>query len=247
MRIGLQFDTRGKADLASRLADFARAEDEGFDSIWLGQVYEHDALTLLALAGAATRQIEVGVSVVPLPSRHVATLAQQALTTQLATQGRLCLGVGAGHGVLLEKKLGLPGDRPLTRTREALEILRPLLRGETVRYDGETQRVRIGTPVAGAAPPPLLLAALGPRMIELAAELADGVSLVYAGAEFVAEQVRPRLPAGARIVASLPVAVTSDPAAAAVAIDELTGPSAALPAYQRSLGAPTPWRASARW
>ena len=235
MRIGIQFDTRGPGTLASRLADFARAEEEGFDSIWLGQVFEHDALTLLALAGTCTRRVGLGVSVVPLPSRHVATLAQQALTTQLATKGRLCLGVGAGHGELLERKLGLPGDRPLTRTREALEILRPLLRGETVRHEGATQRVRIRTPVAGAAPPELLLAALGPRMIDLAAELADGVSLVYAGAAFVTEQVRPRLPDGARIVASLPVAVTDQPAATAAAIDEFTGPSAALPAYQRAL------------
>lgn len=235
MRIGIQFDARGQADLGALLADFERAEDEGFDSIWLGQVFDHDALTLLALAGTRTRRIELGTSVVPLPSRHVTTLAQQALTTQLATGGRLCLGVGAGHGVILEKKLGLPGDRPVARTREALEVLRPLLRGEYVRYEGATQRVRVGTPIAGATPPPLLLAALGPRMIELAAELADGVSVVFAGAAFIAERVRPHLPHDARVLACLPVVLTEHRAEAAAAIDSITDPSLVLAAYQRTM------------
>jgi 5,10-methylenetetrahydromethanopterin reductase len=179
----------------------------------------------------------LGTSVVPLPTRHVTTLAQQALTTQLATGGRLCLGVGSGHAVILEKKLGLEGDRPVARTREALEVLLPLLRGEYVKYAGAHQRVRVGTPVAGAAAPSVLLAALGPRMIELAGELTDGVTLVFAGARFVADYVKPRLPDSARIVASLPVAITEVPDRVAPAIDEYTAPSVALPAYQRTLAA----------
>ena len=235
MRIGLQLDPRGNPDVISLLDDFVRAEEEGFDTVWVGQVFDHDILTLFAMAGLRTHRIELGTSVVPLPTRHMTTLAQQALTTQLATGGRLCLGVGCGHAAILEKKLGLPSDAPVARTREALEVLAPLLRGEYVKYAGDYQRVRVGTPIAGAGSPPLILAALGPRMIELAAEKADGVTLVFAGAGFVRESVRPKLPAAARIVASVPVALTSRRAEVGGLIDEYTAPSIGLPPYRRTI------------
>ena len=234
MRIGIQYDPRG-LDLQRLLDDFERADDEGFDSIWIGQVFDHDALTLLALAGTCTARIELGVSVVPLPLRHPVALAQQALSTQLATRGRLCLGLGFGHPVILEKKLGLPSDRPVARTREALEVLLPLLRGQYVKHAGEFHALRVGVPVAGARAPSVILAALGPRMIELAGERTDGVSLVFAGARFVAERVRPRLPADARIVASLPIALTDSEAKVRTLVDEYTGPSTDLPIYRRTM------------
>jgi len=233
MKIGIQFDPRGNPDLDSILGEFEKAEQEGFEAIWIGQVFDHDVLTLFALAGARTERIELGTSVVPLPPRHPTVLAQQALTTQLATNGRLCLGVGCGHGIILDKKLGLAPDAPVGRTREALEVLRPLLRGEYVKYAGTYHRMRVGTPIAGAEPPSVILAALGPRMIELAGELTDGVTVVFVGARFIAENVRPLLPDGARIVASVPVAVTDRPGPVKSAIDRYTGPSSALPNYQR--------------
>jgi F420-dependent oxidoreductase-like protein len=237
MRIGIQFDQRGAPSIESILDDFRSAEQEGFDAIWLGQVFDHDILTLYALAGTCTERIELGTSVVPFPTRHPTVLAQQALTTQLATNNRLTLGIGFGHDVILDKKLGLASDHPLARTREVLEVLRPLLRGEYVKYAGEYQRMRVDTPVAAAEPPDIILAALGPRMIELAGELADGVTLVFAGARFIAESVRPRLPDSARIVASVPVAVTDEPKAVKAGIDFYTRPSAGLPAYQRTMAA----------
>jgi len=237
MRIGIQFDTRGNPNLDSILGEFARAEQEGFQSVWIGQVFDHDILTLMALAGTRTSRIELGTSVVPLPPRHPTALAQQALTTQLATGNRLCLGVGSGHAVILDKKLGLADDHPLGRTREALEVLRPLLRGEYVKYAGDYQRMRVGVPVAGAKAPPVILAALGPRMIELAAELCDGVTVVFASRSFIAQRVTPNLPAGHRIVASVPVAVTDRPDLVKPRIDEYTAPSTGLPAYQRVLQA----------
>lgn len=237
MQIGLQFDPRGNPDVEQLLDDFVRAEQEGFESIWIGQVFDHDVLTLFAMAGLRTHRIELGASVVPLPTRHPVTLAQQALTTQLACGGRLCLGVGSGHAAILDKKLGLESDHPLARTREALEVLRPLLRGEYVKYAGEFLRIRVGTPIAGTRAPSVLLAALGPRMIELAGELADGVTLVFAGERFIREHVRPYLPASARVVASVPVALTEDTPGVAALIEEYTAPSMALPAYQRTLTA----------
>jgi F420-dependent oxidoreductase-like protein len=244
MRVGIQFNPRGKSSIDEILDDFAQAEDEGFQAVWIGQVFDHDVLTLLALAGTRTSHIELGVSVVPLPPRHPTVLAQQALTTQLATGNRLCLGVGCGHALVLDKKLGLEADHPVARTREALEVLCPLLRGEYVKYAGSYQRMRVGTPIAGAAPPSVILAALGPRMIELAGDLTDGVSLVYVGPKFIAERVRPRLPEGARIVASLPVSVTDKPEVMKPAVDQFTQASAALPAYQRALQAQNTERVS---
>lgn len=235
MRIGLQFDTRSAADAEVLLQDFERAEAEGFDTVWIGQVFAHDVLTLFAMAGGRTKRIELGTSVVPLPTRHVATLAQQALTTQLATSGRLCLGVGAGHAMILDKKLGLPSDRPLARTREALEVLRPLLRGEYVKYTGEFERVRVDTPIPGATAPDVLLAALGPKMIELAGEHADGVTLVFAGPDLIEREVAPRLPSGKRIVASVPVLLTGEVATMSALVDAYTAPSMALPPYQRTM------------
>jgi len=237
MRIGLQFNPRRSEGLDAILDEFAKAEQEGFRSVWVGQVFDHDVLTLLALAGMRTARIELGTSVVPLPPRHPPVLAQQALTTQLATQGRLCLGVGCGHPGILDRKLGLAPDHPLARTRETLEVLKPLLRGEYVKYAGTYQRMRVGTPIPGAEPPSVILAALGPRMIELAGELTDGVTVVYVGADYVAERVRPRLPPAARIVASLPIAVTDQRERACQAIDAAIAPSVALPAYQRVLEA----------
>jgi F420-dependent oxidoreductase-like protein len=237
MRIGIQFNPRSSASLDAILGDFVKAEAEGFRSIWIGQVFDHDVLTLLALAGTRTSRIELGTSVVPLPPRHPTVLAQQALTTQLATQGRLCLGVGCGHPVILDRKLGLEPDHPLARTREALEVLKPLLRGEYVKYAGTYQRMRVGTPIAGAEAPSLILAALGPRMIELAGELTDGVTVVYVGAQYIAERVRPLLPPTARIVASLPISVTDRPEIVRPAIDEYIRPSTTLPVYQRVIRA----------
>jgi len=235
MRIGLQFDPRGNPDLENVLGDFVRAEEEGFDSIWMGQVFEHDILTLFAAAGLRTKRIELGTSVVPLPTRHIATLAQQALTTQLACGNRLCLGVGSGHAMILDKKLGLPNDKPLARTREALEVLRPMLRGDYVKYSGDFERVKVGTPIAGVEPPSLILAALGPKMIELAGGAADGVTLVFAGPDFIEEHVAKVLPAGKRIVASVPVMLTNEGESMSALMDEYTRPSMALPPYQRAM------------
>ena len=137
--------------------------------------------------------------------------------------------------MILDKKLGLPNDKPLARTREALEVLRPMLRGEYVKYAGDFEQVKVGTPIAGVEPPSVILAALGPKMIELAGETADGVSLVFAGPEFIEGHVANVLPAGKRIVASVPVMLTNDAEAMGALMDEYTQPSMTLPPYQRTM------------
>ena len=235
MRIGIQVDPRVQADRSELLASFSRAEQSGFHTTWVGQVFGPDALTVLALAGTATERIELGVSVIPALQRHPVDLAQQALTVQLATTGRLCLGVGTGHADILERKLGLDPRDALPRMREWLEVLGPLLRGEYVKYSGTYLNVRAGAAVMGASAPPVLLAALGPRMLELARDHADGVSVVFVGARFIDREVRPRLGEQARIVASLPVLVTKDPEAARAAAGRFVEVPTSLPAYRRAL------------
>lgn len=237
MRIGIQIAPQEHAEIGSILELFCQAEAEGFDSAWLGQLFWHDALTLLALAGPVTERIELGSFVVPVPARHPTVLAQQALTAQLATKGRLCLGVGAGHAPILEKKLGLRSDAPVAHMKEYLEILRALMRGEYLKYDGDYYQVHVATPVPGAEPPGVILAALGPRMLDLAERRADGAAVVFAGARFVEDVVRPRMSERSRIVLSIPMLVTREVELARRTIDTYVASSAALPAYARSLAA----------
>ena len=222
---------------------FARAEAEGFHTAWAGQVFEHDALTLLALAATETRQIELGTWVLPIQPRHPAALAQQALTVQAASQGRLLLGLGVSHAAIVEKRLGLPYEHPARHMREYVEVLRPLLAGQTVEHTGERLRASLRLHTLGTAPPPLFLAALGPLMLRLAGECADGVALWLAGPRFLAEQALPRIAEGAghagrrtpRIACGLPVALVSDADAARASAERYLARSAKLPAYRRVL------------
>lgn len=235
MRIGVQIDPGAHRDPAALLAQFTRAEEHGYHTAWVGQVFGPDTLTVLALAGTVTRRIELGASVIPALQRHPVDLAQQALTVQLASGGRLCLGVGTGHADILERKLGLDASGATARIAEWLEVLRPLLRGEYVKHSGRHLNVRANAPVPGATAPPVLLAALGPRMLEVARERADGVSVVFAGAELIEREVRPRLGPDARILASLPILVTADADAARTAAGEYVAAPTSLPAYRKTL------------
>lgn len=237
MRIGIQIAPEEHSDIASILARFREAEALGFDSAWLGQLFGHDALTLLSLAGSVTERIELGTFVIPVPARHPVVLAQQALTAQLATGGRLCLGIGAGHAPILEKKLGLASDAPVARMREYLEVLRPLMRGEYVKHAGPRYQVRVSTAVPGTEPPALILGALGPRMLDLAERATDGVAVVFAGGRFVEQHVRPRMSARSRIVLSIPMLVTREVALARRLIDTYVESSMGLPVYARTLAA----------
>ncbi len=243
MRIGLYVRTRGGSDVSAVLERFRRAEERGFHTAWVGQTTDHDALTLLALAGRETRRIELGSWVVPTPPRHPAALAQQALTAQSASGGRLLLGVGASHAAVVEKRLGLDASHPVRDLREYLAVLRPLLAGEAVAFEGAVYRVQLQLETSGAAPPPVLLAALGPRMLALAGSLADGAAIWLGGPRYLEGFALPRLRRAAleagrpapRVVAGLPVLVTDAPARGRAAAETFLAESARLPAYRRVL------------
>lgn len=192
--------------------------EEGYDSAWVPGVFHLDALTSLAAIGARVPEIELGTAVLPTYPRHPAALAQQALTTQLAVDGRLTLGIGTSHKRIIEDIYGYPFDRPARHMQEYLDVLLPLLDGERVEYEGETVTARIGFTVPRRRRVPVLLAAMAPRMLALAGGRADGTILWMTGPATIESYIEPAITAAAaeagrpapRIVCELPVCVTTD-------------------------------------
>jgi F420-dependent oxidoreductase-like protein len=221
MRIGLAVgDVRGPASLDDVVQQVREAAG-GFATAWISQALGLDALTALAIAGREVPGIELGTAVIPVAQRHPLMLASQALTVQAATGNRLTLGIGTGIAAMVTGMYGLPTDRPALRMREYLQVLRPLLHGDPVDFTGETLRA-VGAvqlrPTQLPAAPQVLLAALGPAMLRVAGELADGVATWMTGPRTLAEHIVPSVNKAAaaagrpspRAVAGLPVCVTDD-------------------------------------
>jgi F420-dependent oxidoreductase-like protein len=243
VRIGV-FLSSNPAQALERVFERARRlEEQGIGLIWLSQLYDYDALALAALLGRETRRAQIGTWVVPTFPRHPTALAQQALTAQAASGNRLVLGIGLSHQVVIEKRLGLDFSRPVRHMREYLEVLLPLLRGESVAYRGEMFRVRLGIRVPGALAPPVLVGALGPQMLRLCARLADGVAIWLGGPVYLEQFAVPLLREASaaagrpfpRLAVGLPIAVCSDLAAGRAAAARQNDQSAALPSYQGAL------------
>jgi F420-dependent oxidoreductase-like protein len=221
MRIGIQAGVPGQAENAvDALVDVGRETlRQGLD-FWLPQISAYDALTTLAVVGREVPGLRVGTSVVPTYPRHPMTLAVQALTVQAATGGRFTLGIGLSHQVVIEGAYGMSFSTPIRHMREYLEILMPVLHGEKVSFEGEELTARTAAPVvvAGGAPPPVLVAALGPQMLKLAGRHTDGTVLWMVGPKTLAEHVVPTITRSAeaagraspQVVVGLPVSVTSD-------------------------------------
>ncbi len=221
MRIGLMVGSDKERPRAERLpgllADGIATEKAGFTSFWFPQVPGYlDAMTALALLGHTTATVELGTAVLPVQTRHPVILAQQALTTQAACNGRFTLGLGASHDWIINGQLGLPYDRPVREVRDVLEVLTAAFDGATA-IDVETETFRIHSPldVTDTQPPAVLLAALGPTMLRIAGERADGTILWMADERAIGDHVVPRITAAAeaagrpapRVVAGVPVAL----------------------------------------
>lgn len=243
MRIGLGLDTAGTVDEVVERAGILAAS--GVSSLWSSQIFGWDTLTLVSVVGREVPAVSLGTAVVPVHPRHPAILAAQAMTVQSATGGRLVLGIGLSHKLVVEGLWGLSYDRPASYMDEYLSILLPLLRGEQVGFEGEILRTHtvgpLETPVA--SPPPVLLAALAPRMLSLAGRRADGTVTWMVGPKTLAGHIVPRITAAAseegrsapQIVANVPVCVTADVDTARERAGKVFSVYGQLPSYRAML------------
>lgn len=219
MRLGLMVGSdkeRSRDDrLAGLLADATAAETDGFASFWMPQIPGYlDAMTAVALIGQVTTRIELGTAVVPIQTRHPLIMAQQALTTDAACNGRFTLGLGPSHHWIISDQLGLPYDRPARLVRDYLDVLLAAVAGPgPVHIANDSYRVNASIDVAETPAMTILLAALGPTMLRLAGERAGGTILWMADERAIGDYVAPRINAAAegrqppRIVAGVPVAL----------------------------------------
>jgi F420-dependent oxidoreductase-like protein len=242
MRIGVMFETEVPFD--EMVAQVASLRDAGIQVAWASQIFGYDALTALAVVGREVRGIDLGTAVVPTYPRHPVMLAGQALTVQAATGGRLTLGVGLSHQVVIENVFGQSFDRPARHMREYLSVLIPALQGEQVTFAGETLKASTFGPLPIDAPaPPVLVAALGSTMLRIAGTMASGTVTWMTGPatleahiiptinEAAAEAGRPR----PRIGVGLPVCVTGDNDAARTKAGEVFAVYGGLPSYRAML------------
>lgn len=243
MRIGIFSGTTNDGTLDQLVAEAKAAEADGFTGFWVSQIFGHDALTALAVVGREVPRIELGTGVVPIYPRHPMMLAQQALTVNAASGGRLALGIGLSHKVVIESMLGLSYDKPVRHLREYLSVLIPLLEGKPVGFVGEDYKVHASVSVPGSSRPGVFIAALGEQTLRIAAALADGTVTWCTGPATLRDHTVPTLNAAAeaagrptpRVVAALPVCVTEDRDAAlrrAAAVFQVYGQ---LPSYRAML------------
>ena len=171
-------------------------------------------------------------------------MAQQAMSTQAATNGRLVLGIGPSHPVVIESMFGLEYARPAHHTREYVEVLRAAFAGAGhVEYRGECFEFSSMLTVPGSTPAPIMVSALAPRMLKLAGELADGTITYWANERAVGEHIVPGITAAAqaagrpapRVVVGLPVAVCDDADAGRERAAKLFATYLDIPTYQRIL------------
>jgi F420-dependent oxidoreductase-like protein len=182
------------------------AERLGFDSAWAAEAWGTDAVTVLAWVAATTEKLRIGSAIMQIPGRTPANTAMTALTLDLMSGGLFTLGLGTSGPQVVEGWHGQPWGKPLTKTREYVEIVRAALRRDVVEHDGEHYRIPydgpgatgLGKPLKIMARPlrsdiPIWLAAIGPKNIELAAEIADGWMPIFFDPERFGEVFEPHL------------------------------------------------------
>lgn len=219
------------------------AADDGFSSFWVPQIFGLDALSVLTVVGREVTGITLGTAVVPTYPRHPAVLAQQAATVQVASGGRLWLGIGLSHRIVIEQMFGCSFDRPVRHMREYLDVLLALRDTGAADVSGETVSAHLALSGRRPAPYPVLLAALGPQMLRLAGRRADGTVTWMTGPRTLAGHTVPTIRAAAadagrpapRVVAALPVCVTDDPDDARQRAARVFAVYGQLPSYQAML------------
>ena len=250
MRIGLMIGPergRYRTKVERLLADARWAEEAGLATVWIPQIPdEFDALTAATVVGTGTSRLEIGTAVVPVQPRHPIALAQQVLSVQAVCEGRLAIGLGVSHHWIIDEMLGLPYEHPVATMRAYLDVLDRALAGPGP-VDVENGRFSVHNPldITDVTPTPVLLAALGPRMLQLCGERADGTILWMADERAIGTYVVPTLTSAAeaagrpapRVVAGIPVCLCGDDEidAAVARTNRLLSEAEVSPNYQRLL------------
>ncbi len=209
MRLGLNLGYWG-TKLAADTTLVTEAERLGYHSVWTAEAYGSDAVTPLAYIAARTERIKLGSGILQMPARTPAMTAMTAATLDEMSHGRFLLGLGVSGPQVVEGWHGRPYGKPLRVTREYVEIVRKILaRDEPVEYDGEYYQMPYrgpGTTGVGKALKliskpsnpnlPIYLAAIGPRNVQLTAEIADGWLPVFYSPERAGTVFQPLLDKG---------------------------------------------------
>jgi F420-dependent oxidoreductase-like protein len=169
-----------------RLAQEARdLESAGVDLIWGAEIYGYDLVSTLAFLAGQTERVQLMTGIIPLYSRSPALIAQTAATLDALSGGRFILGLGSSGPQVIEGWHGVPFEKPLGRTRDTIEICRKVWSGDRVTHDGITYDLPLAEGGTGLGKPlkfmnrppehdiPIALAAIGPKNVELTAEVAD--------------------------------------------------------------------------
>jgi F420-dependent oxidoreductase-like protein len=210
------------------------AERLGYDSAWAAEAWGTDAVTVLSWLAATTTKIKVGSAIMQIPARTPANTAMTAATLDLLSGGRFLLGLGTSGPQVVEGWHGRPWGKPLTRTREYVQIVRAILRREALEFHGEEYDVPyagdgatgLGKPLKLLARPlradiPIYLAALSPKNVRLAFELADGWLPVFFSPERAREAFEFEPRDGFDIAPTVHVIVSDDLAVARDALRPL--------------------------
>jgi F420-dependent oxidoreductase-like protein len=240
MRLGVFLNP---TTIDSYVKDCQAVADAGFASVWSPQIFGLETLAAIAVAGTTVKNITFGTAVVPTYPRHPMTMAQLALTAQAATGGRLVLGIGLSHQVVIEGMYGMSFDKPAVHMREYLSILTPLINERRVSYEGTTLTFKGAVDAPGVNPCPVLIAALAPAMLKLAGSVADGTILWMTGPKTISEHIIPSMHAAAadagrptpQTVVGLPVCLTNDVDAAKTRAAKEFAIYGQLPSYRAVL------------
>ena len=220
------------------------AEELGYESVYVTHINGRESLTVLTHYASQTERVRLGTGVVPIYTRTPATMAQTAATIDEASGGRLVLGLGVSHRPVVEGWHGQTIDKPGTEMREYVAILRAILAGEPPPQGAKWQTgFQLGMPAR--ADLPIYVAALSPRMLRIAGEIADGVVLWLCNPHYVRDVVIPEVTAGREaagkplegfdVVAAVPSAVTEDPSVAWSSMRRDLLPYFGLPFYRAML------------
>ena len=197
------------------------AESQGYDRVWLPETWGRDAVTLMATMAERTETVGLGTSIVNVYSRSPTLLGQTAATLQEVSDGRFRLGLGPSGPIVIEGWHGVDFDRPLRRTRETIEVVRAVLSGDVVDYDGDVFTLsgfalRCDPP---ETPPPVDAAGMGAKSVELAGRFGDGWHALMLTEEGLRERIEDfrrgadlgdRNPADQRVTLSLTCCALDD-------------------------------------